>query len=323
MDDLTTLLHDAVEDVEPTDRLAAIRQATRRPTRTRWYVAAGAVLAAAAVVAGIAVAVRPGPAPGPGPSDEATASDSPAAGHLVPVYDLGETPAGTRLFREFRREPGVAGGMDDALAALSAIPDDPDYRTLWPRDAFQGGFVDYEGGLITVLLTDSSLRHRPAGMSAEEAALSVEQVIYTVQAYAQERLPVSFQTEGNPIDQVLGVPTAEPLANRPEIDVLALVSISDPSEGRVVEGSFTANGVASSFEGTVPWELRDAGGAVVQRGFSTGSFDPDHLTPWETGPIDVSGLPPGTYTFVASTDDPSGGAEGPGPTSDTRTVTIR
>jgi len=85
-------------------------------------------------------------APGPGPSDEATASDSPAAGQLVPVYDLGETPAGTRLFREFRREPGVAGGMDDALAALSAIPDDPDYRTLWPRDAFQGGFVDYEGG---------------------------------------------------------------------------------------------------------------------------------------------------------------------------------
>jgi hypothetical protein len=46
------------------------------------------------------------------------------------------------------------------------------------------------------------------------------------------------------------------------------------------------------------------------------------LTPWSTGPIDVSGLTPGTYTFAASTDDPSGG-EGPGPTEDTRTLFLK
>ena len=56
----------------------------------------------------------------------------------------------------------------------------------------------------------------------------------------------------------------------PQLDVLALVSISNPAEGRVVEGSFSADGVASSFEGTVPWELRDADGHVVRQGFAQG-----------------------------------------------------
>ena len=47
----------------------------------------------------------------------------------------------------------------------------------------------------------------------------------------------------------------------------------------------------------------------------------DKLYPWETA-VDVSGLAPGTYTFVALTDDPSGGAEGAGPTYDTRTIVV-
>ena len=38
-------------------------------------------------------------------------------------------------------------------------------------------------------------------------------------------------------------------------------------------------------------------------------------------PIDVSDLAPGTYTFVAMTDDPSGG-EGLGPFTDTRTIIV-
>ena len=38
--------------------------------------------------------------------------------------------------------------------------------------------------------------------------------------------------------------------------------------------------------------------------------------------IDVSDLAPGTYTFVAMTDDPSGGAEGFGPITDTRTIIV-
>jgi hypothetical protein len=36
----------------------------------------------------------------------------------------------------------------------------------------------------------------------------------------------------------------------------------------------------------------------------------------------VSGLAPGTYSFVAMTDDPSGG-EGGGPTEDSKTFTVQ
>lgn len=71
--------------------------------------------------------------------------------------------------------------------------------------------------------------------------------------------------------------------------MLALVSVTAPGEGQEVHGSFGADGVASSFEGTEP--------------------------------IDVADLAPGRYTFEASTDDPSGGEVG-GPTTDTRTVVV-
>ncbi len=47
----------------------------------------------------------------------------------------------------------------------------------------------------------------------------------------------------------------------------------------------------------------------------------DKLYPWETE-IDVSSLEPGTYTFVALTDDPTGGGEGLGPMYDTRTIVV-
>ena len=325
MDDLTTLLHEAVEHVEPTDRLAELRARTRRRSRTRWYAAGGAVLATAAVVTVIALAANQnqpkaednGPVTNPSPDTSATAGES-----AYPVYYLGETPTGTRLYREFQQAPGFMW-TEIAIQLLSRAPDDPDYRTPWPTGAFETAKVvgSGESRIIEVTLANESLHDRPEGMSKTEAGLAVEQVIYTLQGVAGERWPVQFRLHGNPIDQVLGVATSEPLANAPQLDVLALVSISNPAEGRDVDASFSADGVASSFEGTVPWELRNAGGDVVRSGVAQGTME-DHLTPWETGPIDVSDLPAGTYTFVASTDDPSGG-EGPGPTTDTRTITIR
>ncbi len=71
----------------------------------------------------------------------------------------------------------------------------------------------------------------------------------------------------------------------------------------------------------MPWALRDESDAVVVTGFATAEGSGNRLYPWETR-VDVVGLPPGRYTFVASTSDPSGGAEGPGATSDTRTVVV-
>ena len=72
----------------------------------------------------------------------------------------------------------------------------------------------------------------------------------------------------------------------------------------------------------MPWEIRDESDNVVLEGFVTALGWMDRLYEWETEPIDVSALPPGRYTFVAMTSDPSGGAEGFGPTSDTRTIIV-
>ena len=102
--------------------------------------------------------------------------------------------------------------------------------------------------------------------------------------------------------------------------MLAFVNVTQPEEDSQPGATFFASGVANSFEATVPWEVRDESGAKVLEGFATAEGWGDHLYPWESE-VDASGLAPGTYTFVAMTDDPSGG-EGGGPTEDTKTFTL-
>jgi hypothetical protein len=325
MDDLTTLLREAVEDVEPTDRRAELheRVAVAARRRRRRYVVTGSLLAAAVVVTGVTVATRQSDDPGPhfdGPPKaiDRTRDHRPA----YALYYLGKTPQGTRLFREFRDGPGPESTPAAALSLLQSAPTDPDYRTLWPIGTFSDAQVVND--VIDVEVADpASVGNQLDGMSAGDANLSVEQVIYTVQASVQQQLPVQFTHDGSPIAQVLGVPTSEPLERAAQLDVLAWASISNPSDRRVVEGSFSADGQASSFEGNVPWELKDPDGTVVLHGNAQAFGYLDRLYPWATGPIDVSGLAPGDYTFVVMTDDPSGGAEGAGPTVDTRTVIIK
>jgi len=314
MDDLSTLLHDAVSDVEPTDRLAEIRAAVGpKPRRLGWYAAGGVVLAVAATVTAFAIVASPdnqkaddnGPA-NPEPTTGLTDSTGLTP---VPVYFVGDTPMGPRLYREF--QPKRESGVEVAAQAMTRSPYDPDYRTFWPEDAFAS--VEVRNDVIDVTLAYSWLHDRPNGMTEEQAELAVQQLVYTVQGAQGARLPVQLRFGDNPIDTVYGVPTSEPITNAPQLDVLSLVSISDPVEGLQVRDSFIAHGAASSFEGNVPWELRAGDGTVVRSGQTTAGMD-THLIAWETEPIDVSDLDPGRYTFVATTDD--------GKFTDTRTVVV-
>jgi hypothetical protein len=348
------LLSDAVSDVEPRDSLDTIRdrtKVTRMSSRRPWiYAVGGAVVATAAVITAVAFAgdrlgLASSDEPAPAgqstrasepsgaaePSDDGTESapaptDAPsgatAQGRTVAAYYLGDTSQGPRLFREFARVD-AADALAAGLAVLQRAPADPDYETPWAAGSFSGATLEGSGadGTIEVALADESLRDRPSGMSEEYAQEAVQQVVYTLQGAVQARAAVQFTLNGSPIDQVLGVPTSEPLANAPQNDVLALVSITAPEEGAGVSGSFTARGVANSNEANVPWQLKQ-GDKVVKSGFSTAEGWMDKLYPWESEPIDVSGLAPGRYTFVAMTDDPSGG-EGFGPMVDTRSITIR
>src|SRR4051812_43876629 len=108
--DLSTLLRDAVSDVEPADRLAEIRQATAgRPSRFRWYAAGGTVLAVSAAVTAIAVVTSPSAPKAEDPGPAAPSVEPSPRTHALAVYYVGDTPHGPRLFREFHQ---VAGGDD-------------------------------------------------------------------------------------------------------------------------------------------------------------------------------------------------------------------
>ena len=345
---LAHLLSDAVSDVEPQEALAEIRTRTKvtpMSARRPWlYAVGGAVVATAATVAAVAALgggpqnaaqEDPDPAASQTPTEEPAPSESveptePSASpsepapsttaFTLPSYFVRDTPQGLRLTREFSTVAGDVDPPRDAVRiAVLGRALDPDYRSLWPVGSNVGA-VSASGDTITVdLLGD--LGDRPGDMSLEDAELAIQQVVYSAQAaVGQGRLPVRLTLNGEATDQILGFATSEPLSNAPENEVLALVSVSSLSEGETVGDRFTVSGIANSFEATVPWEVRD-GNRVVAQGFATADGWMDKLDPWTTR-VDVSKLTPGTYTFAAMTDDPSGGAEGAGPTEDTKTIIV-
>lgn len=264
----------------------------------------------------------------PPPTEETTSAapspseSTPAEKATVPLYFVGQTPQGTRLFREFR---SVEGDPVTEAAALvtSGEPTDPDYDSLYPGGNFETVRYLESAREFEVVLADDSWTDRLSGMSRAEARLAVQQLVYTVQGAAQTRDPVKVYAEqGSAATTLFGIDTSRGLKAAPQLDVLGLVNVTTPAEGETVSGSFTAKGVASSFEATVPWQIRRGGpdGEVVLDGFSTAEGWIDRLYPWEAE-VDVSGLDPGQYSFVALTDDPSGG-EGGGPTEDSKSITI-
>lgn len=246
------------------------------------------------------------------------ATEAPEAG-AVPVYYVGDTPQGDRLFREFNSVAGADPLVAAAGLVTSGDPVDPDYRTLWPGGRFAS--VTRESDAIVVELPDDGWL-AAGDLDAEQARLAVQQLVYSLQGAAGERLPVRPVLDGEPAPTLLGVDAGSGLTATPELDVLAMVNVTEPAEGAVVSsGTLLAHGRASSFEANVPWEIQDATGQVVLRGFATAEGWMDKLHPWETT-IKVGSLPAGDYTFVARTDDPSDG-EGFGPTEDTKRFTVQ
>lgn len=257
------------------------------------------------------------------PSAEASPTDAPSeAGDPValPLYYVGDTPQGARLFREFLSVAAADPLLEAArLVTSGSSIQDPDYRTLFPAGSGSVTSVRATDGVFVVEVADASWAERPEGMTAAQAKLAVQQLVHTLQAVHQARAPMTVLLGGEPTT-LLGVDTSEGVTNADPLDVLAMVNVTVPEQGSTVSGSFRAQGVASVFEANVPWEiLRD--GQAVKSGFSTAEGWMDKLYPWQSDEIDVSDLEPGTYTFVASTGDPSGG-EGPGPTTDSKDFTV-
>lgn len=252
-------------------------------------------------------------------SASAEASTSPAPpSRAAAVYYVGDTErAGPRLYREFRR--GQGDPLASGLELLATPPLDPDYRTAWRPGQLLSAAAAED---VVEVVVDPSTRARPAGMSRAEARAALQQVLYTVQAARQERVPVSFRTPDGPADRVLGVATPGPLRNGSMLRTLAHVSLTSPEQAAVLGGdTLQVSGVGNSFEATLRWELRQ-GDRVVDRGFVTAEgWTRDRLHPFTTS-VDVSGLTPGDYTVWVTTDDPTGGTEGIGAMTDDRDVTL-
>jgi hypothetical protein len=307
-----------------------------------WFLAAGAaVVATAATIAAFAVigndadTTSSDPRPGGSPSratSPSTAESSSAAGpsesatpattEAVAVYYVGETGQGPRLYREFHRLP--AAPVDDAVAqalneAVARTPDDPDYRTLWPQGT-KVAHVEKSGDTLVVDLTGASMLHdRPDPMSEQQARISVDQLVYTVQAGYQDQGPVRFLLDGQITDQLLGVPVSEPLARPDDLDALAQVWIISPAEGDTVESPFKVKGVGSFFEANVMWELRQ-GDKVVASSNKSGPVMAEECCTMSPYSFAVK-APAGDYTLVVSDEDASGG-EGPAPFQDTKNITV-
>lgn len=95
-----------------------------------------------------------------------------------------------------------------------------------------------------------------------------------------------------------------------EPDQITDITLASPANGARVSGTIDVSGTADSFEANVAWYLADSQLAIVLQGAFTAQGWGDSLYPY-SGSIDISGLAPGDYTLVVSTDDPSDG-EGKG-----------
>ena len=337
---LRHLLDDTVGSIEPDDRLDQILNRTKvtpMSARRPWlFGAGGAALATAAVITAVAMvgnplkqSAEPGPVDTPDttptqvveptPSETTTPPATPA--QALPVYFVGDTPKGPRLYREFQPNTDDTEPVSTAVSLALGTALDPDYRTGWPA----GASVTTAGvtqDMITIGLA-GNLHDLPAGMTDAEAQLAIEQLIYTAQAaYGHGRVPVQFLLNDSHTDTLLGQPASEPLSEGTWYEMLAMVNITDPTEGTTVSGTLHVTGQACTYEANVPWQLLK-GTTVVDSGPFTAEQGCDNVKLYPfAGDIDLSGLAAGTYTLRIQEDDPSGGAEGSGPMSDTRTIVI-
>lgn len=296
--------------------MATVDNVRMRP----WLATAAAAVVVIGIVGGISLMVRASQPTPPAPQSNPTAlptnsrTNGPAQVQdlTVPVYFLGSTTQGTRLFREFRRYQGVAGWSKLRIAVNSALlgdTTDPDYRTGFPHGT--SAKVAVTGNLVTVDLkgdTDLTAGDPAAGRIALQA------IVYTVAGVLQQDLPVAFQIDGSPAATVLGVDTGQPLGKAPAIEVQAPVWVIDPGNQSTVNSPFTVTGVAATFEANVQWELKD-GARVVRHGFTTAK---ECCT---SSPYSFTvKAPPGTYTLVVHDSDASGKGK---VNSDTKVVTVR
>lgn len=248
----------------------------------------------------------------PSPSSVAASPTEPAGvPRALPVYYVADTPAGFRLYREFHRVT-TADPASDAVREMFGDALDPDYGTYWPSGTALRAPVSAADGVITVDLSGVD----GGQVGTELAAMSVQQLVFTVQGALQSTDPVRILVGGAPVGELWGaVDTSRPVARGDSYAVRSLVQIDSPAEGASVGRDVVVSGEAAVFEATLGWEVR-RDGVVVRSGFAM-TAEGQRFAPFEF----TVALDPGTYELRVIEDDPSGG-EGRPPLTDTKTIRV-
>ena len=320
--DLRSLFDDAVSDVHPQGGTSEIRARTERPSAGRWVplTVAAAVATVVVIVGGAWLAQQQsGDAPAAGPGSTAREPTSqPSSDDRrrldVPVYYVGGTAAGPRLFAEAHPVMDASGTELQAAVqeALTGSPLDPDYENPL-GDLGVTATAAAKGGQVTIELSEPL--SRPPGMDEEEAQMVVQSLLWTADAAAPGSGPVSFTVDGAPATEVLGIDTSAPAERASADSVLSTVSVATPAEGAVVPTRFEVTGQAATSEANVVWELK-RGEEVVRHGFTT-ARECCTQSPYS---FEVTAAP-GDYTLVVHDTDESDG-EGIGTSADTKRIKV-
>ena len=234
---------------------------------------------------------------GAGPSASRTPVAAPApGGRAVPVYALGPTAAGPRLYREFRAS-AAADPIEGAVAGLAVAPSDPDYRSPWLGLPAQ---VSRSGTTATVTFD------RAPALAGATAQLAAQQVVYTVTAADPRVRAVRVVAPG--------LPAAAATARAAASGVLAPVWLLDPVDGGTAGSRLTVSGTATVLAAAVGVEVR-RGAEVLARATATASAGAPGRGEW-TATLSV---PPGSYVVAAFERSAKDGAE---VAVDTKRVTV-
>jgi hypothetical protein len=323
------------------DGLQRIREGVAQGQRPWWQVPA-LVLGTAAVVLGVATgaylgtrgddggtAVADSGTPSASPSSgddgssqngstgatapsttDVTVSPSPTANAGQPatyVYFIHGDPTGPRLYRE--QHPGVGKG-DRAARGLRRMlrgnPDDPDYATPW--DGTKLLHYTSDGAVANVDLSNLP------DLAPDLAGVATQEIVYTVTANDPTVKRVRFLVQGAPVTKAPFDAMSAPVARAPRSDVQGLIWLLAPAQDATVGSPVSIDGFGTAFEGTVSWDVRQAGRLVAQgstQAGANGEFAPFH---------DTVKLEPGTYELSAYESS----AETGDPTHvDTKTFTVR
>jgi spore germination protein GerM len=333
------LAHEARAITPSADGLAMIREKIRaqRPRRRNWvraFQVGGAGLATAAVAI-IAVAIaqnKPGGTNHPAATAAAPSSPSPAASApVVPPATAAASPAPASsapatypvwiyyvdkrkdpqqlLFREsavWPSSPAHTFVKDAVSAMLATAAQDPDYTSYWPA-----GTTLLSASIVNTTTAVVNLSSEASSGPAKEAAISAQQMLYTIIAAAPKIDSLQLQIAGVPVTSLWGTPlgaaaTSSPPASPtatapgtitalPSSQVWGHVWITAPLENATVASSIQIGGEATVFEGAVHWQILRNGGLLKEGTAQASVGAPDRGT-WSAT---VEGLTPGPYQVRA------------------------